>query len=432
MEKSGEMEKILDALIELIEEDVTEALGCTEPVAVAYCANVAGGFVDRDKTTKIDVYTSKNVYKNGKSVKIPNTGACGLDLAATVGVFAEKSEHAMQVFGRADDEVIACAKAFVADGKVRVAYLEDTPDIYVRIELVAGKDRVTAELAHSHTHIERVVVNGETVLDNEKKDAADVETSFDMRSLSFAKLREIIDEAPFEKLAFTLDGVDVNMRAATEGLKGYGSKLGKTLNELKKTGVLADHFVTDARILTAAAADMRMGGGNASIMTSGGSGNQGIGVILPIAVVAKEEGASDDKLARAIFFGHAINRYVKEYSGKLSGICGCAIASGIGASAGIVYLLEGTNEQIAGACQNLYANLTGMICDGAKESCALKLSTSAEEAILSAYLAKTGVVSESGVGVLGNTIEETVLNIGKLSRKAFTHVDEEMLKIIGE
>lgn len=426
------MEKILDALIELIEEDVTEALGCTEPVAVAYCANVAGGFVDRDKTTKIDVYTSKNVYKNGKSVKIPNTGACGLDLAATVGVFAEKSEHAMQVFGRADDEVIARAKAFVADGKVRVAYLEDTPDIYVRIELVAGEDRVTAELAHSHTHIERVVVNGETVLDNEKKDAAEVEPSFDMRSLSFAKLREIIDEASFEKLAFTLDGVDVNMRAAMEGLKGYGSKLGKTLNELKKTGVLADHFVTDARILTAAAADMRMGGGNASIMTSGGSGNQGIGVILPIAVVAKEEGASDDKLARAIFFGHAINRYVKEYSGKLSGICGCAIASGIGASAGIVYLLDGTDEQIAGACQNLYANLTGMICDGAKESCALKLSTSAEEAILSAYLAKNGVVSEKGVGVLGNTIEETVLNIGKLSRKAFTHVDEEMLEIIGE
>lgn len=426
------MEKILDSLIELIEEDVTEALGCTEPVAVAYCANVAGDFVNRDRIEAIDVYTSKNVYKNGKSVKIPNTGACGLDLAATVGVFAEKSEHAMQVFSRADDAVIARAKKFVADGKARVAYLENTPDIYVRIELVAGKDHATAELAHSHTHIERVVVNGETVLDNEKKDAADVETSLDMRSLSFSKLREIIDEAPFEKLAFTLDGVDVNMRAAMEGLKGYGSKLGKTLNELKQSGVLANHFVTDARILTAAAADMRMGGGNASIMTSGGSGNQGIGVILPIAVVAKEESASEDKLARAIFFGHAINRYVKEYSGKLSGICGCAIASGIGASAGIVYLLDGTDEQIAGACQNLYANLTGMICDGAKESCAFKLSTSAEEAILSAYLAKNGVVSEKGVGVLGNTIEETVLNIGKLSRKAFTHVDEEMLKIIGQ
>lgn len=426
------MEKILDSLIELIEEDVTEALGCTEPVAVAYCANVAGDFVNRDRIEAIDVYTSKNVYKNGKSVKIPNTGACGLDLAATVGVYAGKCEHAMQVFSRADDEVIARAKKFVADGKVRVAYLENTPDIYVRIELVAGKDHATAELAHSHTHIERVVVNGETVLDNEKKDAEDAETSFDMRSLSFSKLREIIDEAPFEKLAFTLDGVDVNMRAAMEGLKGYGSKLGKTLNELKQSGVLADHFVTDARILTAAAADMRMGGGNASIMTSGGSGNQGIGVILPIAVVAKEESASEDKLARAIFFGHAINRYVKEYSGKLSGICGCAIASGIGASAGIVYLLDGTDEQIAGACQNLYANLTGMICDGAKESCAFKLSTSAEEAILSAYLAKNGVVSEKGVGVLGNTIEETVLNIGKLSRKAFTHVDEEMLKIIGQ
>ena len=427
------MEKILESLIELIEEDVTEALGCTEPVAVAYCANVAGAFVDRDRIEKIDVSTSKNVYKNGKSVKIPNTGACGLDLAATVGAFAEKNEHAMQVFSRADDEVITRAKKFVAGGNVRVAYLEDTPGIYVRIELLAGEDRVTAELAHSHTHIERVVKNGETVYQDEKETTKEERTQdFDMKSLSFTKLREIIDEAPFEKLAFTLEGVELNMRAAEEGLKGYGARLGKTLHDLKESGVIADDFVTQARMLTAAAADMRMGGGNASIMTSGGSGNQGIGVILPIAVVAKKEGASDEKLARAIFFAHAINRYVKEYSGKLSGICGCAIASGIGASAGIVYLLGGTDEQIAGACHNLYANLTGMICDGAKESCAFKLSTSAEEAILSAYLAKNGVVSESGVGVLGNTVEETVLNIGKLSRQAFTHVDEEMLKIIGE
>lgn len=426
------MKEAIDLLIEIIQEDVTEALGCTEPVAVAYCANVAAECVNRDEIRRIDVFTSKNIYKNGKSVKIPKTGMCGLDLAAAVGAFAGKNDEAMQVFRNADDAVIARAKEFVADGKVSVTCLDESPDIYVRIKVLTDTDSVTAELAHAHTHIERVVKNGETVyMAEEEHTAEDSAQPFDMKSLSFSKLREIIDEAPFEKLAFNLRGVDVNMRAAMEGLKGYGARLGKTLYDLKESGVLADDFVNQARILTAAAADMRMGGGNASIMTSGGSGNQGIGVILPIAVVAKKEGASEDKLARAIFFGHAINRYVKEYSGKLSGICGCAIASGIGASAGIVYLLDGTDEQIAGACQNLYANLTGMICDGAKESCAFKLSTSAQEAILAAYLAKNGVVSEKGVGVLGNTIEETVLNIGKLSRRAFTHVDEEMLRIIG-
>lgn len=426
------MKEMIDQLIELIKEDVNEALGCTEPVAVAYCANVAASHIDPENITKIDLFTSKNIYKNGKSVKIPHTGACGLDLAAALGVYVKKCEHAMLVFASADENAITRAKKLIGAGKVVLTCVEESPDIYVRIEIHTDCDVVTAELMKSHTHIERVTKNGEILYAFAGEQTTSKKETLDMKSLSFAKLREMIDRAPFYKLAFTLEGVKLNMRAAMEGLRGYGSKLGATLNTLKEQGILADNFVTEARLLTAAAADLRMGGGNAPIMTSGGSGNQGIGVILPIAVVAQKEGASEDKLARAIFFGHAINRYVKEYSGKLSGICGCAIASGIGASAGIVYLLGGTDEEIAGACQNLYANLTGMICDGAKESCSLKLSTSAEEAILASYLAKSGVISERGVGVLGTTIEETILNIGKLSRHAFTHVDDEMLKIIAD
>ena len=182
--------------------------------------------------------------------------------------------------------------------------------------------------------------------------------------------------------------------------------------------------------MTAAAADLRMLGGDCPIMTSGGSGNQGIGVILPIAIVAKQENISDERLSKALFFAHAINRYVKEFSGKLSEICGCAIGAAIGATAGITWMIGGDDEQIAGACSNIFANLTGVICYGAKESCSMKLSTSAEELIVSAYLAVNGVISEKNVGILGETIEDTIKNIGKLSHGTFDKVADLMLEII--
>lgn len=194
--------------------------------------------------------------------------------------------------------------------------------------------------------------------------------------------------------------------------------------------MLPNNFITDTRILTAAAADMRMGGGTLPIMTSGGSGNQGIGITIPVYIVAKEENLDNDTLARGLFFAHVVNRYVKEYSGKLSGICGCAIGAGIGASAAIAFMLGGDEEQISGACINIYANLTGMLCDGAKESCSIKLSTSSEEAILAAYLSLNGMITNSDVGIVGDSVEDTILNIGRLSHEGFSKVDDLMLEII--
>lgn len=147
-------------------------------------------------------------------------------------------------------------------------------------------------------------------------------------------------------------------------------------------------------------------------------------------MVAQKENLDEDSLARALFFAHIINRYVKEYSGKLSGLCGCAIGAAIGASAGITFMLGGSEEEIAGACTNIFANLTGMVCDGAKESCSMKLSTSAEESIIAAYLALNGVVTDANVGIVGASIEETIANIGKLSHQGFSKADEVMLEII--
>lgn len=420
---------VIEKLIQIVREDSSEALGCTEPVAVAYAGNVAGQYIDKKNISEIELETSKNIYKNGKSVKIPNTGSYGLDLAAAAGVLSQEAETPFLVFSMVTEQVMEQAEKLLKKGAVKVSYAEEGPDLYIRLRVRSGEEQAEVVISHAHTHVESIRVNGEEIFKDEYREKK-IDDDFDIKSLSFAELKKYIDEAPDEMLAFTLRGVEVNRAAAEQGIKGFGSNLGRTLCELKQKGILPDSFVTDTRIMTAAAADMRMGGGECAIMTSGGSGNQGIGVILPIAMVAEHEHASGEKLAKALFFGHCINRYVKEYSGKLSGICGCAIGAGVGASAGVAYILGGTDRQIAGACTNIYANLTGVVCDGAKESCSMKLATSAEEAVIAAYLAVSGVISDANVGVIGGSIEETISNIGRLSRGAFKGVDDLMLQII--
>lgn len=422
---------ILEKLIEYVKEDSIKALGCTEPVAVAFAGYEAGKHISNEEIRKVIVKTSKNIYKNGKSVKIPNSnGAYGLDLAAVIGLFSRGSdEDPSLIFKNLNEEILKRANNLISEGVVDVSYLEEVPNIYISIIVETNKKTVESIVAYSHTHLEKIIINNNVEFENKYK--TDTQTDdFNLKELSVKKLKNLIDKAEKGKFNFTLNGIEINKKAAKEGLKGYGSNLGKTLNELKNKKVLEDNFITNARILTAAAADMRMGGGECEIVTSGGSGNQGIGVILPIAVVAEFENVEDEKLSKALFFAHILNRYVKEYSGKLSGICGCAIGSAIGATAGITYMLGGSEEQIEGACSNIYANLTGIICDGAKESCSMKLSTCAEESIVSAYLALNNMITDYNVGIVGTSIEDTILNIGKLSKNAFNQVDEVMLEII--
>lgn len=430
MDKSIENE-----LINIVGEDSTKAIGCTEPVAVAYAANIASDYLNKDEISKINLKVSKNIYKNGKAVKIPNTGDHGLDLAASLGAFTKKTDKAFLVFSNLTDDEIKKARNFVSNNLVvnirdlSNEYLdENLPDIYIEVTLKTADDEVTAIISHSHSHISKVIKNGKVIMDNPFVDAE--KSTFSIKNMSFKDIANIVREIDIKEIDFVLEGVDVNLDAADEGLKGYGMGLGKKLNELKENNILPDNFITDTRILTAAAADMRMGGGPLPIMTSGGSGNQGVGITLPIYMVAKEENLDDDTLARGLFFAHIINRYVKEYAGKLSGLCGCAIGAAIGSCAAIAFMLGGGEEEIAGACTNIFANITGMICDGAKESCSMKLSTSAEESIIAAYLALNGVVSQANVGIVGKNIEETIANIGELSHQGFKTADEVILEII--
>ena len=423
MDKSIENE-----LINIVGEDSTKAIGCTEPVAVAYAANVASSYINNDDISKIILKVSKNIYKNGKAVKIPNTGNHGLDLAASLGAFTNESKKPFLVFSNLTDKEIDKARNFIKANNVDVNYIDNVPDIYIEARLITKDNDVTSIISNSHSHVSKIIKNGEVIIDNPF--IKDKKSSFSIKNMTFEQLAAIVRSMDINDIDFVLEGIYVNMDAAQEGLKGYGLNLGKKLNELKENNILPDNFITDTRILTAAAADMRMGGGPLPIMTSGGSGNQGVGITLPIYMVAKEENLDDDTLARGLFFAHIINRYVKEYAGKLSGLCGCAIGAAIGSCAAIAFMLGGGEEEIAGACTNIFANITGMICDGAKESCSMKLSTSAEESIIAAYLALNGVVSQANVGIVGKNIEETIANIGKLSHQGFKTADEVILEII--
>lgn len=423
------MDKNIESeLINIVGKDSTKAIGCTEPVAVAYAANVASSYINNDDISKIILKVSKNIYKNGKAVKIPNTGNHGLDLAVSLGAFTNESKKPFLIFSNLTDKEIDKARNFTKANNVDVNYIDNVPDIYIEARLITKDNDVTSIISNSHSHVSKIIKNGEVIIDNPF--IKDKKSSFSIKNMTFEQLAAIVRNMDINDIDFVLEGIYVNMDAAQEGLKGYGLNLGKKLNELKENNILPNNFITDTRILTAAAADMRMGGGPLPIMTSGGSGNQGVGITLPIYTVAKKENLDDETLARGLFFAHIINRYVKEYAGKLSGLCGCAIGAAIGSCAAIAFMLGGGEEEIAGACTNIFANITGMICDGAKESCSMKLSTSAEESIIAAYLALNGVVSQANVGIVGKNIEETIANIGKLSHQGFKTADEVILEII--
>ncbi len=423
------MSDIQDLLVDIVREDSKPALGCTEPAAVAF----AGAFAKKYITGKIEnirVITSKNIFKNGKSVIIPRAGGKGLDLAAALGVTGGYADDGLMVLKHINKQDIQSAKDMVTSGMVTATYIEASPSIYVNIVLRTDKETVELELRDGHTYVEWVKVNGNVVYHIPFKKSQGTSYEF-LKDLSIKELRQICEAIPIEKIQFVTDGIDMNKNASLAGLKSEsGLNIGSALMKLNSQGKLNMDVFTKARVLTAAACDMRMGGGEYPIMTSGGSGNQGIGVILPIKVVAEYENIGKEKLIRAVFFAHIINRYVKIYTGKLSSICGCAIAAGVGTAAAITWMLGGDDEKIEGSCQNILANLMGMICDGAKDTCSFKLSTSAEEAVLDAYLAMEGVIAEKNVGVVGSSIEDTIKNMGFLCKRGLDHTDAAILEII--
>lgn len=428
----NERKEAAKELIAIIKENSKPAVGCTEPVAVALAASNARKYWEEsdDSIKTIEVQVSKNIFKNGKSVTIPNTNECGVDIAAAIGVLCGDADAALGVFRNVDEVHTKKACNMVHEGMVKVQPLYDTEPVYVKVILSGDNEKVACLIRGSHSNIDTIEKNGKIIFKKDEEAAA-TSTHDLFKTLTFEDLKAITEEIPMEDISFVAEGIDMNKNAAHEGLKKNKDKLGwgYSLLKLQKEGKIGSDPSTKARILTAAGADLRMSGGNCAIMTSGGSGNQGLCVILPVVVVGEDINASEERIQRAVFLGHAVNNFVKGYTGKLTAMCGCAIAAGIGATTAITWLLGGDETQMEGSVQNMLANLTGMICDGAKESCAIKLSTSAAEAVIGAYIAMDNTIVPSKTGILGKTVENTIANLGELCNKGFKEVDEVMIDI---
>lgn len=428
------------SLKDLLRHQVAPALGCTEPVAVALAAAAAADQLPGRTIDAIDAWVDPNIFKNGMAVAIPGSGGLsGLDMAAAMGAFGGDPALGLEVLGAVGDDALKQAVAFQEKGAVAVHLLADHRGICVRVRITAGGDTAEVEIRDLHDRIVRVTVNGTDVADHPllsngpaQNDGQDPTQVADwIKTLSLEDLLGLVDQLDEEDRAFLREGVAVNMRLADHGLKyGAGLGIGKAFERLVRQNLITKDMVLAARMLASAAADARMAGVNLPAMSSAGSGNHGLTAVLPIWAVQEYVSVKEETVIEALALSHMVTAYIKAHTGRLSAICGCSVAAGAGAAAGVAYLLGGTTAHIAGAIINLIEDLAGVICDGAKAGCALKLATAAGTAVQSALFALQGVSVQATDGIVGRSPEKTMQNIGTLCTEGMIETDRTILQIM--
>lgn len=419
--------------------EVTLALGCTEPVAIALGAAAAAGLLKDKNFDKIEATVDPNIYKNGLAVVIPGSGGLtGLDTASALGAFGGNAHKKLEVLGDLTPEIVKTVSAFLAEDKV-VINLREESGLYVKTVIHAGDDVAESLITDVHNNIVSLKLNGETVDDEDlvRKDVksshgnklADLESW--LRELNLEDIFELMGELKDDDLAFLEEGVKYNLALAEHGLKyGNGLGIGKAIDRLLKQKLLVEDMASSARRLTSAAADARMDGVNLPAMSSGGSGNHGLTAILPIWAIKDYIDADRKTVLRAIGLSHIVTAYVKAHTGRLSAVCGCSVAAGAGATAGITYLVGGDLHHMEGAIKNILEDLAGVICDGAKAGCAIKLNTAAGAAVQAALFSLQGVNVKDTDGIVGSCTQQSVQNIGELSNHGMIETDKTILKIM--
>ncbi|NDV26642.1 serine dehydratase subunit alpha family protein [Desulfovibrio sp. JC010] len=425
---------------EILHLEVSPALGCTEPVAIALATAAAASVMPEKQPDKIEVWVDPNIYKNGLAVIIPGTGGLnGLDTAAALGALYGDPALGLEVLEPLNETSTKEACKYKESNPVTVNLLENRHGIYVRALLSYGKSSVETIIEGVHDNIISLTLDGKPVKDSalvktqqaQKTDMSRLEDY--IKTLSLSELVDMLSELDEEDFAFLQEGITYNMRLADHGLKhGSGLAVGATLEKLARMKILSRDMILAARIVTSAASDARMGGIKLPAMSSGGSGNHGLTAILPIHAVSEYVDCSEKTMLEAIALSHLVTAYVKAQTGRLSAVCGCSVAAGAGATAGITYLMGGTPAQMSGAITNLTEDLAGIICDGAKCGCALKLATAAGTAVQAALFAIHGVNVHSTDGIIGASPEQTMQNIGTLSTQGMIDTDRTILKIMLE
>lgn len=419
-------------LITLLKAEVIPAMGCTEPGAVALAAAQAGKVLNKP-VDSIEIAVNANIYKNGMAVGIPGTGSTGLEIAAALGAIKQQPEQRLSVLAAVSPEELAGARQLLSEGRVRITVDDDKSNLWICALIKAGADWSRVIITDHHTNIISIEHNGEVLFSKLTDSARETVDSRQILrgDITIANLIAAVEQIPSQELSFLLDGVEMNLAAARLGSTSQlGMGIGNVFAEMLAQGLVADDIINYAKRLTAAAADVRMSGETVPIMSSAGSGNHGITVILPVYAVAERMSCSRERLAQAIAISHLVTIYIKIHTGSLSALCGCAVAAATGASAAITWLLGEDIVKIEAAMKNVIANLTGMICDGGKVGCALKLSTAAAAAVESALLAQRQIIVPSTNGIIASTIEETIRNLGKISNPGMIETDKVILRVM--
>lgn len=416
-------------IIAVIKREVIPAIGCTEPIAVSLCVAKATETLGK-LPERIEVYLSANVLKNAMGVGIPGAeGMIGLPIAVALGALIGKSEYQLEVLKDSSPEAVAKGKAMI-DNKVIDIKLKDNNDEMLYIEAIcfSGNDRSVAVIAGNHTNFIYVARNEEVFLNcttnsSCKGKSADVQ-------LNMRKVYDFAMNTPFEEISFILESGRVNKAASEQSFNyNFGHALGRTLNAQSKDSIMGDNVFTSILSYTSAACDARMAGAMIPVMSNSGSGNQGIAATLPVVVYAEKNKNSDEDLARALALSHLTVIYIKQNLGRLSALCGCVVAA-TGSSCGIVHLMGGKYPQVCFAVKNMIANLTGMICDGAKPSCSMKLTSGVSTAVLSAMLAMEQKCVTSVEGIIDDDVDKSILNLTKIGTQGMQETDKLILDIM--
>jgi L-cysteine desulfidase len=412
-------------IVDLLRHEVVPAMGCTEPVAVALCAARAAEMLG-ELPLRVEVDLSMNVLKNAMGVGIPGTGMIGLPIAIALGVIVGMSCHQLEVLKDVTPEAVVRGKQYIDEGRIIIRLKENAPDgLFIKVCAYAKERSETAVICGEHTHF----VDEETLYTEDKALHA---TAMEEHAvpLTLRRIYDFITEVPLEEIAFIEESATMNMSAAEQALaSNYGHRVGNMLTEGGNRTMVGDGTLTHVMAYTCAACDARMSGASISVMSNSGSGNQGIAATVPVAVFARDHKVAHETFVRALALSNLTAIYIKQSLGRLSALCGCIVAS-TGSGCAITYMMGGTYEQICFAVKNMIANLTGMICDGAKPGCSLKLSSGVGTAMLSAMLAMQNGSVSNLEGIIDEDVDRSIHNLTSIGREAMQETNRMVVDIM--
>lgn len=423
-------------LLNILIEDVKPAMGCTEPVAVALACAKAKELLG-EEIVKHKVLVSPNVYKNGLCVGIPGTDRVGLKISVALGFIGGESKNGLRVLETITKEEVKIAEEYMDNTPISVSPADTKEKVYIEV-ILEGKNNTSKVIIRTkHDNFVYLETNGEVLLSEdvleEVATTSEVLQENVLDTITIKELVQSVEDMEFKDIEFLLEGISMNEQIANYGLENkIGVGVGYGMKQSIEKGLLGDDLMNNAMMITAAAADARMNGVKLPVMSSNGSGNNGITAILPIVAYNKKFPQSDERLARALAISHLVTAYVKNFTGRLSAVCGCGVAASTGATAGISWLMDGNIKQIEGAMENIVASLSGMICDGAKSGCSLKLASSASAAIQNAIIATQDCIVPPLTGIVGTSVEESIRNLGKVADKGMTTTDKVIINVMDD